>query len=85
MPERTIDRIKREWCNLRKKYLQMRIKWMVHKLDELNYGAFMALSMSVDEHTTYHIIAGRFCANAHVYGTQVTYYNEEDRKKAESF
>lgn len=85
MPERTIDKIKRKTRENHILLVKWAIRKLVRRLDELNYGAFMAYSWGYDEYTDYHVITERSYDNSHVYGTQVTYYNEEDRKKAESF
>ena len=85
MPERTIDKIKRKMHEGHIRLVKLAIRKLVRRFDELNYGAFMAYSWGYDEHTDYHVIAERSYDNSHVYGTQVTYYNEDDRKKAESF
>ena len=55
------------------------IFWLVHRLDVLQYGAFMALSWGYDEVTDYTVLAERHLENCHVYGTQVTYYDKENK------
>ena len=58
------------------------IFWSVHKLDVLQYGAFMALSWGYNEFTDYHVIAERHHENCHVYGTKVEYYNNGSENDA---
>jgi hypothetical protein len=84
MPESLRDRIRREWRDVRVRAIKWAMKRLIHRLDELNYGAFMTLSFEQNEHTTYHVIAERFNEKLHVYGTRVDYcenrkYSRQDR------
>jgi hypothetical protein len=77
MKEPWIDGLKRRFHDLRTLVVKKLIFWLVHRLDVLQYGAFMALSWGYDEVTDYHVLAERSYDDMHVYGTQVTYYNKQ--------
>lgn len=74
MAESLRDKIRREWCDVRVRSIKWALKQLIHRLDELQYGAFMALSFEQDANTTYHVIAERFHEKLHVYGTRVDSY-----------
>lgn len=75
--ESIFERARRHIYEMQLKLVQKRIKRLVHRLDKLNGGAFMALSLWQDDRTTYHVIAERHLENCYVYGTKVEYYNED--------
>lgn len=77
MSERLIDKIKRVWCERRLSVLKRIIKWAVTRYDDLQGGAFLALSWGHDENTDYHVIAERSYDWGHVFGTRVERYDDE--------
>lgn len=77
MPERFTDRIRRKWTEFRVKALRCIFKFAIERYDKLSGGAFMAYSWGVDDVTDYNVIAERSYPDHHVYGTEVTWYDEE--------
>lgn len=80
MKESWIDSIKRSFHEVRIRIVKWMIFRLVHRLDDLQYGEFMALSWCCDEHTDYHVIAERSYENIHVYGTRVDYLDKDVMK-----
>ena len=75
--ESIFERVRRHIREIKLKLVRKRIKRLVHRLDKLNGGAFMALSLWQDDRTTYHVTAERHLENCYMYGTNVKYYNED--------
>lgn len=78
MKERLIDRIKREFREIRIERLKRIIRNAVEKMDDLGYHAFMAYTWSRDEVNSYRVIADRYYPDREIHGTKVTYYDDED-------
>lgn len=77
MKERLIDRIKREFREMRIERLKRIIRNAVEKMDDLDYHAFMAYTWSRDEVNSYRVIADRYYPDREIHGTKVTYYDED--------
>ena len=76
MKEPWWDGVKRRWREWRIKALWWVVRKAVRRIDVLQWGVFMAYSWGYDEVTDYNVLAERHLENCHVYGTKVTFYDE---------
>lgn len=70
-----------KWLEWRRNRIRDKIFRLIHQLDVLDLGTFMAMSHTEDSRTTYHVIAERHLDNCHKYGTKIEYYNKEDARR----